>query len=96
VARSDPFRLNSGDVQPAALLLGARPIKAGEGTCTFSMPATGWLTSPTGLVLRGVTACPADFAPGAAMRTTVPAGTAVALTDLRVQFIRPRQATAAR
>ena len=86
-------------LSPAALLLGARPIEAGEGTCTFSMPATGWLTSPTGLVLGGVTACLADFALGAAMHTTVPSGTAVAPTDLRVQFIRPapgdgRQVTA--
>ena len=49
--------LVSGELRlsPAALLLGARPIEAGEGTCTFSMPATGWLTSPTGLVLGGVT-----------------------------------------
>jgi acyl-coenzyme A thioesterase PaaI-like protein len=53
------------------------------------MPATGWLTSPTGLVLGGVTACLADFALGAAMHTTVPPGTAVAPTDLRVRFIRP-------
>ena len=63
------------------------------------MPATGWLTSPTGLVLGGVTACLADFALGAAMHTTVPPGTAVAPTGLRVQFIRPapgdgRQVTA--
>jgi uncharacterized protein (TIGR00369 family) len=84
---------------PAACLLGARPIEAGEGTCTFSMPATGWVTSPTGLVLGGVTACLADFALGAAMHTTVAPGTAVAPTDLRVQFIRPvpgdgRQVTA--
>ena len=83
--------LVSGELplSPAALLLGARPIEAGKGTCTFSMPATGWLTSPTGLVLGGVTACPADFALGAAMHTTVPPGTAVAPTGLRVQFIRP-------
>ena len=93
--------LVSGELplSPAALLLGARPIEAGQGTCTFSMPATGWLTSPTGLVLGGVTACLADFALGAAMHTTVPPGTAVAPTGLRVQFIRPapgdgRQVTA--
>jgi hypothetical protein len=53
------------------------------------MPATGWVTSPTGLVLGGATACLADFALGAAMHTTVAPGTAVAPTDLRVQFIRP-------
>lgn len=84
---------------PADCLLGTRPVEAAEGTCTFSMPATGWVTSPTGLVLGGVTACLADFALDAAIHTTVPPGTAVAPTDLRVQFIRPapgdgRQVTA--
>ena len=90
--------LVSGELplSPVALLLGARPIEAGEGTCTFSMPATGWLTSPTGLVLGGVTACLADFALGAAMHTTVPP----ARPSRRPTFVFgssvPRQATAAR
>jgi uncharacterized protein (TIGR00369 family) len=74
---------------PISYLLGLGPTKASEGSCTFSMPATRWLTSPSGLVLGGVTACLADVALGAAVETTVPAGTALAPTDLRVQFIRP-------
>ena len=74
---------------PISYLLGLGPTEASEGSCTFSMPASGWLTSPSGLVLGGVTACLADIALGAAVETTVPAGTALAPTDLRVQFIRP-------
>ena len=74
---------------PVAHLFGACPIEADEGSCAFSMPATGWVTSPSGFVEGGVTACLADFALGGAMQTTMPAGTAFAPTDLRVQFIRP-------
>jgi uncharacterized protein (TIGR00369 family) len=70
-------------------LLGARPTVATEGMCEFSMPASGWLASPTGFVEGGVTAFLADIALGGAVQTTVPAGTAIAPTDLRVQFLRP-------
>lgn len=74
---------------PISHLLGMRPIEASEGSCTFSMPTSPWLTSPSGFVLGGVTACLADVALGAAVQTTIPAGSALAPTDLRVQFIRP-------
>jgi uncharacterized protein (TIGR00369 family) len=83
--------LVSGDLPrpPLSHLLGMRPTEADEGSCSFTMPANAWLTSPTGLVLGGVTACLADVALGSAVQTTVPAGSALAPTDLRVQFIRP-------
>lgn len=74
---------------PLAYLLGARPADASEGRCVFQLPATDWLTSPLGLVEGGVTACIADLALACAVQTTVPAGTAYAPTDLRVQFLRP-------
>ena len=74
---------------PLSYLMGARPTEAGEATCTFAMPATGWLCSPLGTVEGGVTACLADLALGGAVQTTVPSGTALAPTDLRVQFLRP-------
>jgi len=84
---------------PASYLLGARPIGAEEGSCTFSMPASPWFISPLGSIEGGVIACLADFSLGAAMHTTLPPGTTVAPTDLRAQFIRPvpadgRQVTA--
>jgi uncharacterized protein (TIGR00369 family) len=74
---------------PISHLLGTRPVEVDEGMCAFSMPATGWLTSPIGTVEGGVTACLADFALAGAVQTTVPAGTTYAPTELRVQFIRP-------
>ena len=74
---------------PVYHLLGMRPVAVDEGTATFTVPATGWLTSPLGSVEGGVTACLADFALACAVQTTVPAGTAYAPTDLRVQFLRP-------
>lgn len=74
---------------PLHHLLGIRPVAADEGTCVFSMPTSGWITSPSGFVEGGVTACLADVALGGAAQTTVPSGTACVPTDLRVQFIRP-------
>jgi uncharacterized protein (TIGR00369 family) len=74
---------------PLGHLLGTGPIAADEGSCVFAMQATGWLCSPSGFVEGGVLACFADLAIGGAIQTTVPAGTAMAPTDLRVQFLRP-------
>lgn len=74
---------------PISYLMGMGPTEASDGTCAFSMPTSPWLTSPSGFVLGGVTACLADVVLGAAIQTTVPAATALAPTDLRVQFIRP-------
>jgi uncharacterized protein (TIGR00369 family) len=74
---------------PINRLMGIRPTEADEGSATFTIPATRWVTNPAGFVEIGVTACLADFALGSAIQTTVPAGTAFALTELRVQFVRP-------
>ena len=81
----------AGDLPAPPLhhLLGMSPTRAEEGSCTFMMPSSGWTTSPSGLVEGGVTACLADIALGGAIQTTLPAGTSLAPTDLRVQFIRP-------
>jgi uncharacterized protein (TIGR00369 family) len=74
---------------PLSHLLGAAPVAADEGSCVFNMPASGWLASPLGTVEGGITACLADVTMACAVQTTVPAGSAYAPTDLRVQFLRP-------
>jgi uncharacterized protein (TIGR00369 family) len=74
---------------PVAYLLGMFPVEASEGRAVFSVHASDWLTSPLGLVEGGITACVAELALASAVQTTIPAGTAYAPTDLRVQFIRP-------
>lgn len=74
---------------PSSRLLGQSVTVVDEGACEFSMPASGWLASPTGFVEGGVTGFLADSAMAGAVQTTVPAGSAIAPTDLRVQFLRP-------
>ncbi len=74
---------------PLSQLTGARPTEAGEGTCTFTMPASKWLTPPTGAMQGGVVAMLADLSMAGAMTTTLPSGTALATLDLRVQYVRP-------
>lgn len=74
---------------PIGYLLGCSPVDASEGRCVFEMPATAWLSSPLGTVQGGVTATVAELSLACAVQTTVPAGTAYAPTDLRVQYVRP-------
>ena len=74
---------------PIHYLTGQRPVAAEEGSCTFAMPATRWLASPTGFVEGGALVMLADAALVSAVQTTVPAGMAVAPADITVKFIRP-------
>ena len=56
---------------------------------TWTMPASPWLCSPTGLVEGGFLVYLADAAVAAASATLAPAGTASAPIDVTVKFIRP-------
>lgn len=84
-------RLIAGELPapPISYLTGMRPIEVQEGTATFVLPATGWLCPPTGLVEGGMIALVADSALQSAIQTTVPARTAMASVDLKVNFLRP-------
>lgn len=74
---------------PIASLFGITVSAAGEGTATIKAPATGWLMSPANRLYGGATALLADTALTFAGVTTVPAGSAIAPLDLRIQFLRP-------
>jgi uncharacterized protein (TIGR00369 family) len=74
---------------PLTYLTGLRLIDAAPGTATFSLPAHGWLGSPSGNVEGGFIATLADAALQSAIQTTAPAGCAVASIDLKVNFLRP-------
>ncbi len=74
---------------PISSLTGLHPVEAGEGTCTFVLPATGWLCSPTGRLEGGAIAMVAETAMGAAVQTTLEPGTSFAPFDLKVNFLRP-------
>jgi uncharacterized protein (TIGR00369 family) len=85
---------------PIKRLTGLRPTAAAEGAATFTLPATEWLCAPPrGRVQGGVVALLADAALSAAIGTILPAGTAFAPVDLKVNYLRPlasdgREATA--
>jgi uncharacterized protein (TIGR00369 family) len=74
---------------PVGHLFGARLTDVGERAATFVMPATEWLCSPLGTVQGGVIAMLADTSLACAIQTTVPAKAALAMVDLKVNFLRP-------
>jgi uncharacterized protein (TIGR00369 family) len=74
---------------PMARLLGFRPTEAGLGKATFAMPIQRWLEDGFGLYWGGVYALFADAPLGSAIWTTLPAGKAVATSELNMSFVRP-------
>jgi uncharacterized protein (TIGR00369 family) len=74
---------------PLHHLTGLKLTEVGEGTATFALPATEWLTSPARRLQGGVIAMQADFAMLAAAETMAAPGVAIAGLDLKVNFLRP-------
>jgi uncharacterized protein (TIGR00369 family) len=77
------------DPPPLGYLIDSGPVKAAEGSCTWRMGASGWLSSPGPQLYGGALALLADMALSAGIQTTVPAGTTYGMLDLKVQFVRP-------
>lgn len=74
---------------PLSYLMGLRAIEVDEGSATFSLRATEWLNSPTGMVQGGATAMLADVGLASSVLTTLPRGTAFAPLDIKTNFLRP-------
>jgi uncharacterized protein (TIGR00369 family) len=74
---------------PISRLTGMRPTEAGLGKATFTMPVTRWLEDGFGLYWGGVYALFADAPLASAIWTTLPAGKAVATSELSMSFVRP-------
>jgi uncharacterized protein (TIGR00369 family) len=89
-----------GATAPISQLTGLRLTAVAEREANFVMPASGWLCAPPpGRVQGGAVALLAETALSAAIQTTLPAKTAVAPIDLKVNYLRPlasdgREATA--
>jgi uncharacterized protein (TIGR00369 family) len=83
--------LASGELPapPISHLTGLRPTEVSEGSATFVLPTSPWLTSPLGTVQGGATALLADTVLGTAVQTTLPARTVYSPLDLKVNFLRP-------
>jgi len=74
---------------PISRLFGMHPTEAGLGKATFAMPVNAWLGDGFGLYWGGLYALFADAPLGWAIWTTLPAGKAVATSELSMSFIRP-------
>lgn len=83
--------LISGDLPrpPLYELIGLRPVEAEDGRCSFVLPATRWLTSPTTTIQGGFLTLLADVTLASAVQTTTPKSTVYATVDLKVHFLRP-------
>ncbi len=74
---------------PISRLVGMRPTEAALGKATFTMPITPWLEDGFGLYWGGLYALFADAPLASAIWTTLPAGKAVATSELNMSFVRP-------
>ncbi|HSS94925.1 MAG TPA: PaaI family thioesterase [Candidatus Dormibacteraeota bacterium] len=74
---------------PIYRLTGLHPTQAEEGTCTFALPASPWLASPSPVLYGGAIALLADTALSCAVMTINPAGSSFAPLDLKVNYLRP-------
>jgi uncharacterized protein (TIGR00369 family) len=74
---------------PIYHLTGLHPVEAIEGSCTFAMPASPWLTSPSPVLYGGAIALLADAALSGAFMTVTAAGASFAPLDLKVNYLRP-------
>jgi uncharacterized protein (TIGR00369 family) len=70
-------------------LTGIRPMEASDGRVVFTMPATRWLTSPTGAIYGGIVACLAKSAASGAVQTVADAATLFTALDVKVNYLRP-------
>ena len=77
---------------PLTELVGLRRTAVEEGSVTMAAPATPWLESPARRLYGGAIALLADACLTSAVHTTVPAGTAIAPLDIKLQFLRPVRA----
>jgi uncharacterized protein (TIGR00369 family) len=74
---------------PVDQLTGIRPVEADDGRVVFAMPASRWLTSPTGILYGGMVACLAKSAASAAVQTIAGAATTFTALDVKVNYLRP-------
>ena len=59
------------------------------GQATFTMPASGWLTSPAGFIAPGVLAFLADAPLSVAIESVLPPGKASTTSELSLNFVAP-------
>src|SRR5438445_6273486 len=74
---------------PLAHLTGIGMGKVGDGTATFTMPASPWFLPPQGAISIGMLAVLADPPLGCAIQTKLPAATPMITAELSLTAVRP-------
>lgn len=79
-----------GGVAPLGQLTGLHVVSAQDGEATCALPASAWLCAPPpGRIQGGAVATLAEAAMGAAIDSAAPAGTALHLIELKLNYLRP-------
>jgi uncharacterized protein (TIGR00369 family) len=73
---------------PIAVLFGAEWVEIEPSRVALAFEPAEWMLNPFGAVYGGVTATAVDILLGAALHTTLPAGSGYATNDLHVRFVR--------
>ena len=87
--RLEAFRHHRAPLPPLRALTGAMPTTFGAGTADATMPASGWLVNPAGVIGGGVLAIVADIAFGCAVQTELAPATSYTTAELSLTFLRP-------
>ena len=74
---------------PMHHLTGTIPTAVGDGTSEFTMPATRWGATHTGVIPGGFLAVLADGPLGCSIQSTLPAGTIYTTSELSMSYLRP-------
>jgi len=74
---------------PSRRYFGLKLVDADDNAATLSMPASRWLSTSSGAMYGGSLAFLADMATNVAVMGILPAATAFAPLDLKVNFLRP-------
>ncbi len=81
---------------PIAQAFGMEGVEVREGRAVFALTPAEWMYNPIGSVHGGVAATLLDQCMGAAIQTTLPAGTGYATSDLHVRYLRAMSASTGR
>lgn len=85
----DTFRLGAWLPPPVHYLTGLNFETVTEGSSTFTLPATGWLLSPQGLISGAAMAILADGPLGCAVQTGLPEGVPYTTAEISLTLLSP-------
>ncbi|MFN2610314.1 MAG: PaaI family thioesterase [Actinomycetota bacterium] len=74
---------------PSYYLTGIAPRFASDSSCTWVMPASPWMSSPTGMLYGGALAWVMDVGLTGAVSLAAAPGDGYALLDMKIHFLRP-------